>query len=251
MKKISNEEFIQLSKDKFGDLIDHNKTQLVDYSTKVTLYCKYHGPFTLKPSTHLNSKHGCTKCGALASPRIRAEKKKNTFLEDAFKVHGDTYTYERMDYKSGKDKIEITCRHHGYFWQSPQKHLSGQGCPDCAMYGYNTSRPGNFYILTNGEITKVGITHQQVKERMWQINKSHKSVKFKIVTTMFYQDGTIPRKLENACLSYLRSKYQQVQEVFDGSTECFLDVDLNDLLSFVTPIATQSELEQSSQPILA
>lgn len=243
MKRISQEEFVELSKVKFGDLIEHEKTVLVDYTTKATLYCKFHGKFEVMPSTHLNSKHGCSTCGAIAAPILHAEKKKNSFLSDAAKVHGTTYTYEKMKYQSGKHKIEITCTSHRGFWQSPQKHLTGQGCPNCAKYGYNTSRPGNFYILTDGEITKVGITHQRVKERVYQIHKSRKSIKkFKIVTTMFYQDGIIPRNLENACLKYLSTNYQPISEVFDGSTECFLNVDLTDLLFFVLPLSqTESE----------
>lgn len=234
--------FVEKSIKKFGDLINHSLTEFNGSENKAVLHCKLHGKFEVLPSTHLESKHGCTTCGALAAPKLRAEKKAKTFLQDAFLVHGDTYDYSRMEYKTVKDKIDIVCKVHGSFWQTPQKHLSGQGCPSCAQYGYNTNREGNFYILTNGKVTKVGITHQQVRERVWQINKSKNIEKFKIVSSFFYEDGSIPRLLENACLEYLRSKYQQVSEVFDGSTECFYDVDLNDLLEFVTPL-TKPELD--------
>lgn len=242
--------FIEKSIKKFGDLIDHSLTEYNGYEEKAVLFCKIHGRFEVLPSTHLVSKHGCTTCGALSAPKLRVEKRKNSFLADAKAAHGDTYTYEKIKYENTKTPVEITCRIHGSFWQSPEKHRAGQGCYKCAKYGYNSSRPGNFYILSNGNITKVGITHKEVKERVHQINKSKKLDKFKIMTSMFYEDGSVPRKIETACLTYLRSKYQQVSEVFDGSTECFLDVDLNDLLQFVTPlsqdntpIATQSELD--------
>ena len=34
-------------------------------------------------------------------------------------------------YTSSLDKIEITCKKHGSFWQRPDDHLHGHGCPTC------------------------------------------------------------------------------------------------------------------------
>ncbi len=244
-KRGTKEHFIRQSVENFGDIIDHSLTEYNGWDKKAVLYCKEHGRFEVNPHTHLLSKHGCTKCGAVNAAKIHTEKKRDSFLSDARKVHGDTYTYNKMKYINTREKIEITCSKHASFWQSPQKHLSGQGCPDCARYGYNTARPGNFYILQSGDITKVGITHQKVSQRIWQIHKSTEN-KFKIKCEMFFQDGMLPRVIEKACLIYLKLKYQNVPEVFDGSTECFLNVDLDDLILFVLPLAT-TEFTQVNQ----
>ena len=61
-------------------------------------------------------------------------RKKTTeeFIADARKVHGDKYDYSKVSYLSAKSKVCIICRDHGEFWQSPNNHLFGRGCPICA-----------------------------------------------------------------------------------------------------------------------
>lgn len=53
------------------------------------------------------------------------------FIEQAVSVHGDKYSYNAVDYKTTKVKVSIFCPEHGYFEQSPEKHLAGQGCKLC------------------------------------------------------------------------------------------------------------------------
>jgi len=55
----------------------------------------------------------------------------NTFLENAKIVHGDLYDYSQIEYKSAKTPIKIICKKHGEFYQIPQVHLTGCGCPKC------------------------------------------------------------------------------------------------------------------------
>lgn len=56
------------------------------------------------------------------------------FIEKAVSVHGDEYDYSKVEYKNSKTKVCIVCPEHGEFFQTPAKHLSGQGCPKC-RYG--------------------------------------------------------------------------------------------------------------------
>lgn len=65
------------------------------------------------------------------------------FIEKAMKVHGDKYSYEKTFYESSRDKVCIICPIHGEFWQSPNKHLAGRGCPECAIKKRLVSRKGN------------------------------------------------------------------------------------------------------------
>ena len=55
-----------------------------------------------------------------------------SFIQAARQIHGDKYDYSKTVYKTSKDKIIIICPIHGEFEQVAQKHLSGQGCPNCA-----------------------------------------------------------------------------------------------------------------------
>lgn len=60
-------------------------------------------------------------------------KKKTTeqFIEKARSVHGDVYSYEKSVYVNSIRKIEIVCKTHGSFMQSPGKHIGGCGCATC------------------------------------------------------------------------------------------------------------------------
>ena len=57
---------------------------------------------------------------------------KETFIKNAINVHGDYYDYSRVVYVNSKTKVCIICPKHGEFWQSPNNHLNGNGCPSCA-----------------------------------------------------------------------------------------------------------------------
>jgi len=54
------------------------------------------------------------------------------FIEKASKVHGTTYDYRDVIYKSYIEKIKIRCKKHGVFEQTPANHLTRSGCPKCA-----------------------------------------------------------------------------------------------------------------------
>lgn len=74
-----------------------------------------------------------------------------SFEDRARKVHGDKYDYSKVNYVNGIVKVEIICPEHGPFFQTPKKHLAGQGCPhkDCVKNKlestnkerYGTARP--------------------------------------------------------------------------------------------------------------
>jgi len=54
------------------------------------------------------------------------------FIAGAKAIHGDRYDYSLVIYTRAINKVEILCREHGSFMQSPNKHLSSaQGCKLC------------------------------------------------------------------------------------------------------------------------
>lgn len=57
--------------------------------------------------------------------------KTKRFISKAVGKYGRRYSYENTVYVRSSAKIAITCRAHGTFWQTPNAHLSGAGCPDC------------------------------------------------------------------------------------------------------------------------
>ena len=53
-------------------------------------------------------------------------------------MHGDTYDYSAVTYKTATDKVTIICRTHGPFEQLLPAHIRGQGCPRCASLKYGS-----------------------------------------------------------------------------------------------------------------
>lgn len=53
------------------------------------------------------------------------------FIEKAKKIHGDKYDYSNVRYVNSVTKVCIVCPIHGDFWQIPNNHIRGVGCPIC------------------------------------------------------------------------------------------------------------------------
>lgn len=124
----STEDFIRQAKLVHGDKYDYSKVAFNKLLEKVCIICPKHGEFRQTPYIHLKG-HGCRKCGAMnrQSRIITTE----NFIEKAKSVHGDKYDYSKVEYKNNNTKVCIICPKHGEFWQTPESHLQGCGCPDC------------------------------------------------------------------------------------------------------------------------
>ena len=69
-------------------------------------------------------------------------KKLNTedFIKRAKQVHGDKYDYSKVIFTDTKNPVEIICKHHGSFFQTPYSHLHSHGCPLCSGYRHLTTK---------------------------------------------------------------------------------------------------------------
>lgn len=59
-------------------------------------------------------------------------KKTKVFIENAVLTHGGKYDYSLVKYEKSNQHIQIICKRHGVFKQTPAYHLSGGICPYCA-----------------------------------------------------------------------------------------------------------------------
>jgi predicted nucleic acid-binding Zn-ribbon protein len=123
-KRKTTEQFIKKAIEVHGDKYDYSKVEYINANTKVCIICPEHGEFWQTPRNHLNGK-GCLDCCG--------SRKKTTeqFIKEAREVHGNKYDYSKVDYVNGKTKVCIICPKHGEFYQKPERHLQGQGCPKC------------------------------------------------------------------------------------------------------------------------
>jgi predicted nucleic acid-binding Zn-ribbon protein len=125
MKKKTKEQFITEAQKVHGDKYDYSKVEYVNAKTKVCIICPIHGEFYQTPDHHLRA-YGCPDCGD-NNKKLTTEQ----FIEKSIEKHGNKYDYSKVNYVNGKTKVCIICHIHGEFYQRPDHHLGGQGCPDC------------------------------------------------------------------------------------------------------------------------
>lgn len=129
-KKSTKEEFIEKSKNIFGDLYNYSKVEYKGNKIKVELVCDEHGSFFIRPDTHLTRQSGCQKCSKVRVGNLNMNK---NWLDNFKSVHGEKYDYSKVEYKGNKIKVEILCKQHGSFFMKPNAHVNQkQGCFKCS-----------------------------------------------------------------------------------------------------------------------
>lgn len=121
------EKFIQVHQ----DLYDYS---LVEYKTtkdKVIIICKIHGEFQQSPEKHIYRKQGCPKCSVFKIKNMQT-KSQEIVLQQFIATHGSKYDYSLVNYKGSHVKVDILCKEHGVFKQTPNSHIKGSNCPLCA-----------------------------------------------------------------------------------------------------------------------
>lgn len=149
---IKNEEFINRVRQFHGDKYDLSKVEYKNNKTNIVLICPEHGEFFIRPD-HI--KRGCplcnrTNCGS--HPTTNREE----FIAKANKVHNNKYSYNKTIYTNRQTKVCIVCPIHGEFWQTPHKHLYGQGCPKCGKINSQNAK----YNTIEQFVTKAKLTHK-------------------------------------------------------------------------------------------
>ena len=125
----NTQEWVEEAKKVHKNKYDYSKVEYVNNKTDVCIICPEHGEFWQTPNTHLRGS-GCPICGQINRTKTKTLPL-NEFIIKAFLVHGDKYDYSKVEYVNSKTKVCITCPKHGEFWQTPDVHLQGKGCPKC------------------------------------------------------------------------------------------------------------------------
>lgn len=127
--RTNKESFIKESNEVHQCKYDYSGVDYKGVTTKVKIICPIHGEFWQAPRIHLKG-CGCPKCGFERqndATRLTTEE----FIIRANKIQGNKYDYSKVEYVDYNTKVCIICPEHGEFWQTPNKHLLGQGCPKC------------------------------------------------------------------------------------------------------------------------
>jgi len=123
------ETFFKKANKKYNNKYDYSLAEYKGYKGKMVIICPIHGKFEQSARLHLEGKHGCKKC------QVEYQTKSvEDFINDAKKVHGDTYDYSKVVYINDSTPVTITCCTHGEFKQSPGNHtgVKQSGCRKCA-----------------------------------------------------------------------------------------------------------------------
>jgi len=126
--KWTTEEWIEEAKRIHGNKYDYSKVKYIDAHTKVCIICPEHGEFWQSPTnhTHLTQHRGCPKCNK------GIKYTQDEWIELANKRHVGIYDYSKVNYKDSNAKVCIFCKKcNNEFWQLPNAHMAGQGCPHC------------------------------------------------------------------------------------------------------------------------
>ena len=116
------EKFIEEARNVHGVKYDYSKVNYINDNKKVCVICPIHGEFWISPAKHLRYNQGCSYCA-------RKHVDTNDFINRVCAIHNNFYDYSKVEYINNHTKVCIICPIHGEFWQTPDKHLNGQGCP--------------------------------------------------------------------------------------------------------------------------
>lgn len=125
------EEFSQRAIEIHGNKYDYSKTVYSNNSCKVEIFCKKHGPFYIRPNSHLNGS-GCKACGIERRSAKQATSLEK-FINQAREIHQNRYDYSEVVYARTHQPVTIICSNHGSFSQAPSAHIAGRGCPKCGI----------------------------------------------------------------------------------------------------------------------
>ncbi len=124
VQRITKDIFIKRCTDIHHGKYDYSKVEFKHVKKEVCIICPKHGEFWQKAGIHLRG-YGCPICGG--SKRLTNDE----FIQKARLVHEDKYDYSKVNYINTATKVCIICPEHGEFWQTPNNHLFGAGCPTC------------------------------------------------------------------------------------------------------------------------
>lgn len=139
------------------------------------------------------------------------------FIAKATAIHGDKYSYSKVDYVNSATLVDITCHKHKDFVQSPTSHLMGRGCPKC---GNNKNRKRR--TKTEGRFIAEARAIHGDKYDYSKIKYVKNSVKITI-TCILHGDFIVAPDKHLAGRGCRKCRYIDNGSVFINSTDDFIN----------------------------
>lgn len=122
------DKFIEDSKNIYGDIYSYDNCVYISNKNKVTITCKQHGDFLVRPDSHLHNSVGCCVCSG-----YRGKISFGSFLGMCDEKYIGLYEYIESSFMNMSTYIKIICKEHGEFETTPWDHLNrNRCCPKCS-----------------------------------------------------------------------------------------------------------------------
>ena len=233
-----------------GDRYDYSKSVFEATSKKITIICRIHGEFKQDIWQHENGAD-CQKCAI--ERRVNNSKSNFSDLLKIFnKKHNNAYDYSKSVYVNVDTPIEIICKTHGSFFQSPYHHKVSLGCHKCtkptpfSRSKYiktcnNGDGKSSIYIVQmskgNEKFYKVGITKKNVRRRFSTCPYKIKEL------VVFRSDAGLIWDLEKQVHRLLAKHNYQPKIPFGGSSmECFAVIP-KDVVKMIESMRDKTQLQ--------
>lgn len=143
---IQQAEIIKRYQELYGDKFDYSLFKYVNGRTKGKIKCNTCNTiFKQRPDSHLSG-NGCPNCRNKYFSDLKCLSQEE-IIKRFIKLHNNKYDYSNVVYNGYHNKVEIICNEHGSFYQTPNNHLKGHGCPICKRIKHS-----KFLTLTQEEV---------------------------------------------------------------------------------------------------
>lgn len=129
-RRLTTNTFIEKARLVHGNFYNYDAAIYFKSTSKVVIGCPRHGNWLQVPASHLGGS-GCPNCGIEASA-ASCRRTNSEFVELAVSVHGQRYTYDRVEYVNSNTKVTVGCKTHGHWGVIANDHIAGRGCPRCS-----------------------------------------------------------------------------------------------------------------------
>lgn len=212
MRKLTLKEFTEKAKIVHNKYYTYDNAEYTNTRTNIIITCPIHGDFQQLPNNHLRGQR-CPKCFGCTKSTTKE------FITKAKSIHSNKYDYSLVDYTHNRKKVEIICKEHGIFKQTPDSHLRGSGCKICS-----TLRPFNLYSHTDwvnaGKVSKLFKGYSVYIIECWDDNERFIKVG-KTYTDILQRFRTLPYEFKVLKQHYGSGKYI-----------CELEVELQEKLKY-------------------
>lgn len=244
--KYSVDIFVELAKEKHGDLYDYKQIKYINNKTNILIKCNSClNIFSIKPYSHLQG-HGCKSCKINLFWTKYKEKRSYILLEKLKNKFNNKFDYSKVEANSLKSKILLICHQHGEFQKSVENLLDKRCkicCPGCLKnfrsniskksrytrhFHQSINNNGSFYLikLSNDleNFYKIGITTRGIKNR-FQLSNNKKYSGYEVEIISNINCGLEKAlEIEEYCIRNNKNISYLPMKKISGYSECFSSI---------------------------